>query len=200
MAMQMINYGETVDFSVINRKIDREMTAYNSELKDMIKRLEAAKKAKISSSYVVEQVKRIYRRLAKLVHPDSHPEFAENKDAQELWLQVLTAYGANDLETMEDLEFMARRFVDENGEGRVELTFAELEERIERLEREIDRLLNTEPYIFGEILNDDEKCAAVQDEFEKEYEEYRAYLKQLSEKLDQRIEGKDVNMVWVGIG
>ena len=193
---QAINRGETVDFGRINHEIEHEMTAYGEQLKAMLANVILAKQSVTSPDYVVEQVKRIYRRLAKMIHPDIYPAFDTDMRAQELWEEIEIAYAQNDLVTMQDLEIMVMLHIDEDEEKKPKLSFSELEERIERLEREIDRIIHTQPYIYRELLEDDESVEEKKQELSDELEEYRAYVKDLSNTLDGILDNMKGGAVW----
>ena len=193
---QAINRGETVDFGRINREIEHEMTAYGEQLKSMLANVVLAKQSVTSPDYVVEQVKRIYRRLAKMIHPDIYPTFDEDPRAQELWEEIEIAYAQNDLVTMQDLEIMVMLHIDEDEEKKPKLSFSELEERIGRLEREIDRIIHTQPYTYRELLEDEEVVEKKKQELSDELEEYRAYVKDLSNTLDGILDNMKGGAVW----
>ncbi len=193
---QSVNRGEKVNMAQIEKEIKHEMSAYNEQLMAMIMDVTMANESKASPAYVVEEVKRIYRRLAKKIHPDIYPGFDTDKDAQKLWEEILIAYAANDLDAMQDLEVMVMRLMDDDEDQKPKLTFSELEERIERLEREIDRILHTKPYIFGELLEDEKATEKQKQELSDELEEYRTYVKELSNTLDELVKRSGVNLIW----
>ena len=192
---QAVNRGEKVDMARIEKEIKHEMSAYSEQLKSMVMDVSMAKESTSSPAYVVEQVKRIYRRLAKKIHPDIYLGFETDDEAQGLWREIMIAYASNDLDAMQDLEVKVIRLMDDEIE-KPKLTFSELEERIERLEREIDRILHTKPYIYAELLEDEEATKKRKQELSDELEEYRAYVKQLSNTLDELVKRSGVNLVW----
>ena len=193
---QAINHGKTVDFARIQNEIKHEMTAYSEQLKGLIAKVSEAKHSKITPDYEYEQVKRIYRRLAKMIHPDIYPAFDTDFRAQELWEEIEIAYSTSNLEALQDLEIMVMMHIDEDDIEKPKLTFSELEERIERIEHEIDRIIHTKPYTYRELLSDKDETERKKQELSDELEEYRAYIKDLSNKLDDLIDGGKEDVVW----
>ncbi len=193
---QAVNRGESVDISRIEREIEHELTAYNEQLRELLASVVMARKSTASPDYVVEQVKRIYRRMAKMIHPDIYADFDVDQRAQELWQEIEIAYSQNDLVEMQDLEIKVMMHIDEDDEKKPKLSFSELEERIERLEREIDRIIHTKPYIYRELLENRDETKRKKQELSEELEEYRAYINDLLNKLDSLIDGMEVGVVW----
>ena len=68
------NRGEPIDAEALEKKLEQEMASYQAELRRLIKEHKACMKAGISTNYEVERAKTLYRRLAKLLHPDIRPE------------------------------------------------------------------------------------------------------------------------------
>ena len=68
------NRGEPIDAEALEKKLEQEMASYQAELRRLIKEHKACMEAGISTTYEVERAKTLYRRLAKLLHPDIRPE------------------------------------------------------------------------------------------------------------------------------
>ena len=61
------------------------MLAYAEQLKDLTAMVKAGKTMKPISLLDAEEIKRIYRRVAKRLHPDICPLTAENPELMELF-------------------------------------------------------------------------------------------------------------------
>lgn len=191
-----INKGMIIDSEAINAAIETEMAAYYDELRDIIGRNLNAKEATTVSEYALQRAKKIYRRLAKKLHPDINAMTEESEELQDLWERIVYAYRVSDVEALEDLEAMARKVMDDLGEAGFEYDTTDIENRIVRLENQIAEILSTEPYTYREILNDPKQREAKKKELIDECAEYEKYLKELTEALDKLIAKKGVNIIW----
>lgn len=88
----ILNHGGTVDSKAMQEYLDREMADYYDNLKKMMDDNKRAKEAGTSSAYEVKRSKELYRRLAKIIHPDLNPATDESDELQELWQRILIAY------------------------------------------------------------------------------------------------------------
>lgn len=192
-----INRGKAIDVQDMNEQIERSMAMYNAQLKQMLASKEDADNSKVSPSYKVERAKRIYRRLAKTIHPDINPEAAANEQIRELWERIVIAYHANDDEELDNLEVLVMKVLKDNGDIVTEPVIDDIEERIEKLEREINDITTTEPYTYISLLSDDKKVTAKKEELNKEIEEYKAYSTELSEVLQKLLLEGGAAITWV---
>lgn len=66
-----------------------------------------AKKSTTADDYAFEQSKKVYRRLAKMMHPDIHPEAMEIPELSELWERIKEAYLKSNPILLQELEWPA---------------------------------------------------------------------------------------------
>ncbi len=191
-----MNRGLNIDTDKMQEEIDKEMTLYNEQLQEMLRRTEEAKNSKPVGDYRFNRAKKIYRRLAKILHPDINCRTMQDQRLRELWEQITEAYRKSDVEALEDLEVLVRKAMDEMGDEGFELDPFDLEGRIERVEGQINDTLTTEPYIYGEILRDEEKKQARRDELLAEKEDYKEYLEALTKTLEEMLQEGGVRLVW----
>ena len=182
--LQAVNHGETIDVAQMNEMISHEMAIYEQQLNQMALEKAEADKQKKSPVYKVERAKRIYRRLAKLIHPDINPAAASIKEISELW-------------ELDNLEILVRKVLRDNGELISGANIDNVDERIARLEEEINTILTTEPYVFYELLSSPERIAARKDEIKKAIEENRKFSEELSMILRDIIAGGGVPLTWI---
>ncbi len=190
------NRGLTIDATRMHAEIEQEMTLYYEQLREMQEDSERAKKAGTISEFRLNKSKRIYRRLAKLLHPDINHRTMENERLRELWERIAEAYRLSDAEMLDDLEAMVRRAMDELGyEGSAPIP-DDIEERIERIENQINRILTTEPYTYRELLSDEEKKQAYMERLISEQEDYEQYLENLTKKLEDILREGGATILW----
>ncbi len=191
-----MNRGLSIDATRMQEEIEQEMKLYYIQLKEMQADTENAKKAEGVGEYRYQRAKKIYRRLAKLLHPDINKKTMEDENLKELWTRIATAYQRSDVDELDDLEVLVHKALDEMGDEGFEIDLSDIEERIERVERQINDILTTEPYTYGEILNDDERKAAFLEQLRAEQEDYEQYLEILTKSLEEMLNAGGVTLVW----
>ncbi len=191
-----MNRGLAINSTRMQEEIEQEMTLYYTQLNEMLRDTERAKKAGTISEFRLICSKKIYRRLAKILHPDINGKTGENETLKELWERISAAYQRSDVDTLEDLEVLARRAMEDLGDDAVKIELDDIEERIERVERQINEILTTEPYIYGELLQDEKKKQAYKEQLQAEHDDYEQYLESLTRTLDQMLGEGGVKVVW----
>ncbi len=193
---RMKNKGQSIDADQMNSEIEREMLLYYTELNDLIRNNQNAKKAKPVNEFRYNKSKRIYRRLAKMLHPDINRKTMENEELKELWSRVVRAYNLSDPEELENLEVLVRKAMTDLGDEGFEIDDFNIEERIEKVERQISEIISTEPYSYREILHSVEKTEELKAKLQAEHDDYEKYLKELTEILDDMLKEGWVNVTW----
>lgn len=191
-----MNRGLPIDAERMNSEIDNEMKLYYMQLKELIAETKDAKEAGNVGQYRYNRAKKIYRRLAKLIHPDINKLTAENDDLKALWDRIVDAYHHSDIDELNDLEALVYKALEDLGADDFEPDFSNIEERIERVEQQINEILNTEPYIYGELLNDEEKKKEYIEQLKAEHADYEQYLVLLTNALDEMLREGGVKVVW----
>ena len=177
------NRGEELDPRKLAEYIEERMAVYQAELDEMIRTNEESKKGVQISAYQEKEIKRVYRKLAKLLHPDlsnlteRHPELAE------IFQRIMIAYKCNNYKEIKELEFLVSKALDDLGEERLEVVIPNIEEKIKELEDEIKGIITSEPYIYYQYINDREKQEAKMLEFQEEKETYIKYKEELKKNL-----------------
>ena len=184
-----INRGEMINAQAMNDFIQREMEEYNEQLAGMMHNNELCKKGITISNSDVMQIKRIYRRIAKKIHPDIHPGTLELPVLSDLWVEVMDAYDRNDLKALEELEIQINSILRELGDDVPDAEIPGIDEKIKVLEAEIEKILSTDPYQYRFLLEDEEKVQEYKEELQEELEEYTRYEKQLIEILKKYVAG-----------
>ncbi len=178
-----LNHGGDVDAAEMERFLEREMAEYYSHLRRMQKENDAAGHAKIVTPYEAERAKKLYRRLAKLLHPDLNPEVDRSDVLKELWQRVMTAYRRSDVKSLSELEVLARKALEEAGLSAVRVVIPDLQEKIDEIKREIEAIRSEEPYTLRFLVEDEEAQEAKRRELTEELEKYREYRRELNDTI-----------------
>ena len=191
-----LNRGLPIDTNLMQSEIDAEMALYYDQLNEMISDTEAARKAHTISAYRLQQAKKIYRRLIKMLHPDINRMTGENELLSELWEKVVDAYHRTDVDDLEDLEVLVKKALEDLGDEGFEIQLADIDARIERIEDKINEIITSKPYIYGELLADDEKIKSYRDELQAEHDDTAQYLDTLKSALDEMLCEGGARIIW----
>ena len=178
-----VNRGEEPDEQKLQEFILKETRELREHFQKMTEEYETAKSATKITEAELAKVRKIYRRTAKLLHPDLHPEVADSEELKDLWNQVSVAYACNDLKELEELEVLvAAALADRSGEEwKVEVP--DLDERISSLEAEIQKITDTDPYQYKFLFDDPEAVQEKKNSLAAEIGVYTEYAAQLDQIL-----------------
>jgi len=179
------NRGEKVDLKDLTAYLHETMEEYNEKLKSMLSDYETCKNAKVLPEEVAMQVKSLYKKIAKLIHPDMNPSLAGDETITDLWGQVVDAYQRNDLTLLQELEVLVNEALEKHGQEVEPVDIPDLKERTEKVEQEIQKIISTDPYLYKELLNDSRAVAEKKEALRQEIDNYASY----GEELDEVLEG-----------
>ena len=187
---------KTIEFcqKAVNRGDDpdeKELRAFilneTRELREHFQRLSEDYENAKSTGQVTEaelaKIRKIYRRQAKLLHPDLHPEVTGSEELCELWNRISVAYACNDLKELEELEVLVASALAENKGEQWKIEIPDIEEKIRGLEAEIAKIMDTDPYQFKFLLEDPAAVQEKKDALREQTGNYRDYSAKLDEIL-----------------
>ena len=183
-----LNQGGTVDAAAMEKFLEQEMAEYYANLHRMLQENESAKNAGTSTPYEVERAKTLYRRLAKLIHPDINPETDQSEELQELWNRTLIAYHHNNVKELAELEVLVRKVLKELGAEAVTVDIPDIEDKIDSVKTEIDQITHSEPYTLRYLVEDEETAEKKRAELQEELESYQKYHKDLNNIILQMLQ------------
>lgn len=181
------NRGESVDMKKVQEQIKHDMSEYQSKLNDMIANNEACRNMKQIPEHYVMKIRQIYRRIARKLHPDMNPLTEQHEELMELWQRNVTAYNCNDLKELEEIEVLVDKALEELGQGQTEITIPDIDFKIDKLYKEIEKIKTTDPYRYRELLDDTGLVQEKKKALDEELDEYKEYAKQLDQELKQFI-------------
>ena len=190
-----LNHGKTVDPDALKAFLERELASFKEKLEEMIREKEAADDAKPITAAKLLKIKRIYHKLVKKIHPDINPRVKESKTLEDLWHQVALAYNCNDLELLQELEVLVESALEQLGEEGEEIDIPDIDERIEKLEHEISVIIETDPYQYKYLLDDEDLIEEKKQDLRDEIRSYQDYLKTLEEVLEDLMH-RGVKITW----
>lgn len=179
-----INKNGFADRNELNDYLSCVMEEYNKKLEMMINDYKAVKDSGTVPDYEVLKIKKIYRRIAKQIHPDICPVISQHPEFEELWNRVQIAYNHNNLKDIEELEVIINKALEDAGIESIDVLIPDIEEKIKEIESEIKKITSTDPYLYGELLMDDDAVRKKAEDLEEELAEYEEYRQELQEHLD----------------
>jgi len=191
-----VNKGESVDQNALQEFLAKEMKDYNKQLEDMVAENEAAHNMGQISSADLAKIKKLYRKLAKQIHPDINPKTNEIPELQNLWHMVVVSYNANDLEDLEEAEILINKLLNDIGFENMEVEIPNLSEKIAKIEEEIMKIKSTNPYQYKYLLQDKDSVQEKKDALIKELKEYEDYEKELEQLMEQLLGNGGVSITW----
>lgn len=177
------NQGKKILSSSLESFIEKEMADYQAELDAMILDVNAARSAKSITPTDLKKIKEIYYGLVKLLHPDLHPELAEDETIKDYWKKIEIAYRHNHLDDIQELDIVVRRYLARRGYDNLDIEVEDVEQKIKRVEDEITEIITTNPYLYKILLNDERSVKEKTIEYKDEIESYKTYSERLDEIL-----------------
>lgn len=178
-----VNHGRPVDAAGLQQFLAGEMEEYRRGLDRILAECDASAKAGFVTEYTAAQVKSLYHRLARQIHPDLNPTLAGRPEFAELWARITQAYEGNDLRELQELEVLVHRALAQVQAGAAPLHIPDLAAREARLRSEMEQIRSTDPYQYKFLLADDDAVAAKKQELQQEYDSFDAYGRQLDAVL-----------------
>ena len=175
------NRGETINQTELDQYIDDVMTDYYAQLHELLEARKSLEKSEGVSELTYHKIKKIYYRLAKLIHPDMNPALKDDETISDLWNRIVIAYQCNNLKELEELEVLVNGYLASIDYQHEEVEIPDLNEKICELNEEIENILKTDPYQYKYLLADEEAVAEKKEDLKQEIEDYRKYGEELDE-------------------
>lgn len=179
------NHGNAPDKEKLDGYIAGIMSVYYEQLRAMADETKACRDAKAVSEYDVLKIKKIYRDIAKKLHPDISPLTEKHPELMELWYRLVTAYNCNSLKETQEVAALINGFLERSGEDHFEMAIPDISERITALEAEIQEIITTEPYNYRELLCNQKLVEEKKQSLNEELETYSDYADKLHAVLGE---------------
>ncbi len=172
------NRQEVIDLAAIDEILDIEFAEFQQKLDEQINKMNKAierSKGEFLTEKETAELKKLYRRIVKALHPDLHPDFGDEKIT--LFNQAVSAYENGDLNTLRIIdEMVSDSVLPETHEDAFQALAKEKERLnglIEFIKESIQSIRSSYPYILKEIISDGEKTAERKKLLNEIIEEYR---------------------------
>ena len=175
------NRGQEPDQNELGAFLARETAELQEHFQKLRDEYDSAKSTGTVTEAQLMDIRKTYRRLAKLIHPDLHPELGEA--VLDLWNQITAAYTCNDLESLKELEVLVAAALVEVADAQIEIP--DIEEKIAKIETDISEMMSRNPYQFKFLLEDEEAVKEKHRSLKEEEENFRLYSEQLDRILEE---------------
>ncbi len=177
--LQRQNRNEKIFLSEMESEIEAELTDYYEELEKM----QFVKNSKSTpiSNYELLQIKKLYRKIAMMIHPDLHPELFDKFEIAELWNKAKNAYIANNYEELKETEFLIVQAIKKYSHTEEIFEIKNIDEKIEKLRKEIEKIISSDPYQYKFLLENADLIEEEINSIKNETEQYRQYIDELNE-------------------
>ena len=190
-----LNHGKSVDQTQLQEYLEKEMEEFQAQLDDMVKEHEASLKSTTVTEKDLLEIKRIYHRLVKKIHPDINPSVATSEELMDLWHRAVICYNCNDLKGLQEVEVLVMTALENANLDEIDIDIPDIEEKIAELEEEIRTIMETDPYQYKYLLEDEKAVAEKKENLNAELRTYEDYSDQLDEILEGII-GSGVKITW----
>lgn len=191
MIQACINRGEPVQPTVIQERLEAEFASFQAKLTEQLNQLDRAlgrAKADSLSEEEVKELKQLYRQLVKAWHPDMNPNLGP--EYAQLFERAVQAYRNGDLVTMRILAVIqGGQDPEVNREETDSLSywqtkFEETNDLIANYRERMATIRQSYPYLYLEILEDDQRLRERQEEYEELIQQYEANIVSYRQRLD----------------
>ena len=168
-----LNCQKKIDVSDIETQLDIEYADYQKQMDEFKEKLNQSlqrKNAKFLTAAETEQVKQLYHRIVKKLHPDLHPDVTPEQIAM---LQSATeAYKNGDLSALRVIDTLLQeeKIMEEDSDSmeRMQKQIARLKESIALVHKDMEHIESIYPYTEQELLLDEGKIKEKRDELQLE--------------------------------
>jgi hypothetical protein len=186
MYQAALNRQEMINEEAAEQKLDEEFIEYIQKLNIIAEEYQnAVRFHELPNLQIadIQEIRRIYQKIAKKVHPDVHPESSEA--AKDLWQKTLRSYKENDLEELQECELLLENLPEipkeENRMPDDDITHCEKE--IDDLHHKINYLISSFPYNQKELVQNKTAAEERLYEVEKDIIFFSENLKKLEARL-----------------
>ena len=188
-----LNRQETIVISEIEAQLDEEFAEYQDLLEIQIEAMNEAldrSKGKILSTEDEEELKALYRKIVKALHPDLNSDLSRAE--MDLFMSAVEAYKNADLNVLRIIAEMMvdGELPDESDNALVTLTKERerLQALIEHIKEEICIIKECFPYNRRDIVKDSAKIEEMKQEFKRLQKLYEEEMELYKAKIAEMLE------------
>ena len=186
------NRQEKIIISAIEETLDEEFAEYQKQLDEQIDKVNAAikrSKAEVLSDEENKELKKLYRKIAKALHPDINPDVSEAQ--VQLFDNAFSAYKSGVLGTLRIISEMVGNnpLPEQHKDAMTQLVEERerLEGLLESIRESIENIKSEYPYTMKDILEDTKKTEQKKQELESVIEQYNELISIYKAKIEEML-------------
>lgn len=186
------NRQEKILLYVIEEMLDDEFAEYQRHLNEQISKMNDAlerRKAKKLSDEENREIKKLYRKVVKVLHPDINPDASEAQIR--LFDNAVSAYKNGDLNALRIIHGMVGNDTVPEQHENVMTQLAKEQKRLQdvmkSIQEEIDEIKSDYPYTMKELLEDEEKRKQQKQELESILAQYNELISIYEAKIKEML-------------
>jgi len=186
------NRQEKVIISAIEEILDNEFAKYQKQLDEQINKMNDAlerSKGKFLTDEENNELKKLYRKIVKALHPDINPDVSEAQVT--LFDNAVQAYKNGDLGTLRIIGEMVDNspFPDQHKDALTQLSEGKkrLQKLLKSIRDSIEKIKSDYPYTMKEILENEEKTEQKKQELESILSQYNELISIYQAKIEEMI-------------
>lgn len=176
-------FGVPVVRAEMEYDLERELADYYEELNCL--REAKDRKGVPVSDYEYFSIKKTYKKIAKLIHPDIYPEAFRIEGVKEQWEKAKNAYDCNDLNALKEAEAVVADLLEKHTGKTIAVEIPDIAQKITDLGNEINEIVTNDPYRYKYLLADEGLTEEKRQSLRESIEESRKYLGELQEMIGE---------------
>lgn len=185
MYQETLKRGEMIHEEAVEEKLDEEFTEYIRKLNIIAEEYQNAVRFHELPDLPkteVEEIGRIYQKIAKTIHPEVYPEPTEA--VKDLWQKTVRSYKENNLEDLQECEQLLDN-LPKTESRKDDRDFLRYEKGIDDLRQKINYLMASFPYNQKELVQNRTSAEERLFEVEKDIIFFSENLKRLEARLEE---------------
>lgn len=188
-----MNKNEKIDHMKIEKILEKDLVEYYKDLDELRNNLNNSRRFLELPTLTIDEIKKvkeIFRKLAKILHPDINKDL--NTEMMELWLRVKEAYENNDLALLIIFEGIVNKseIKEDVKISYVEENITVLKLKINELKILIDEEENDFPLNIRDDIDDETYIKGKKQELTYEIHEYDRIIEELENKINAILKGE----------
>lgn len=186
------NRQEKVIIPAIEETLDTEFAEYQKRLDEQINKMNDAlkrSKAEVLTDEENKELKKLYRKIVKALHPDINPDVSETQ--VNLFDNAVQAYKNGDLNTLKIIgEMVGNSPLPEQHKDALTQLIKErerLQNLLKAIRDSIEQIKSEYPYIMKEIIEDEEQTEQKKKELENILSQYNGLISIYKAKIEEMI-------------
>ena len=184
------NRQEKVIISAIEETLDTEFAEYQKQLDEQINKMNDAlkrSKAEVLTDEENKELKKLYRKIVKALHPDINPDVSETQ--VNLFDNAVQAYKKGDLNTLRIIgEMVGNSPLPEQHKDALTQLIEErerLQNLLKSIRDSIEQIKSKYPYTMKEIIEDEEQTEQKKKELENILSQYNELISIYKAKIEE---------------